>query len=163
MQLIAVQKKVQQQFRKIMPVGALVVVVLSSCARGPLPECDRPIAVLNQGSDLLTNIDLNDGEALARKANALETIRQELETVAVDDKKLQGFRQEFLAIYQTYRDAFDRTGEAIALVNQSPTEVTLEQVQQAKLTVEQAARSVDLAAQKAESLSGKMNRYCRIR
>lgn len=158
-----IQKQVQQRIQKMIPVSTLMAVLLSSCAHGPLPECYPLITVLNKGSEVLTNVDLNDGAAVEQKANALKTISQELETLELTNKRLQEFRNDFVKIYQTYSHAFSQTREAIALVNTpSPTEVTVKQVQQAKLQVDRASLSVNQASPKAEVLSQQINQYCRV-
>jgi hypothetical protein len=147
---------------KMIPVSVLVAVVLSSCTHRPSPECRPLMTMLNQGNDLLTNVALNDGKAISQKANSLDKISQELQTMAVKDEKLQEFRFQFVQIYQIYGDAFAQTSEAIALANKSTTDVTLSQVKQAKLTVTQASLAISQASQAAESLSKQINRYCKV-
>jgi hypothetical protein len=147
---------------KITPVSFLLAVVLSSCAHRPLPECRPLMTMLNQGNDLLTNIDLNDGKGISQTANSLKLLREELENLAVTDKKLQEFRSEFVKIYQTLGDAFAQTSEAIALVNKSTLEVTLPQVKQAQLKVNQARLSISQASEEAELRSKQINEYCQV-
>lgn len=151
------------QVPKIISISALIAIVLSGCAHASLSECDSLIAVLKQGNNLLKNIDLNDGEAVEQKANALSQISEELERLEVLDKKLQKFRNDFVKIYQTYSHAFNQTHEAISLVNHPlPVEVTVEQVQQAKRQVDRSSLSVNQASQQAELLSKRMNKYCPV-
>lgn len=154
---------VPQSVQTMMPVSILMAILLSSCASRPLPECYPLITVLNQGNDLLTNVDLNDEPAIEQKAIALQTISQELETLQMTNTQLEKFRHEFVEIYQTYSQAFHQTGEAIALANaESSTDITVAQVKQAKLQVDRARLSIHQASQKAESLSRQINKYCRV-
>lgn len=147
---------------KIIPVSVLLTVVLSSCTHRPLPECRPVMTMLNQGNDLLTNIDLNDGKGISQTANSLKLLREELEKLPVTDKKLQKFRSEFVKIYQTLGDAFAQTSEAIALVNKSTIEVTLPQVKQAQSKVNQARLSISQASEEAELRSKQINEYCQV-
>lgn len=147
---------------KIIPVSVLLTVVLSSCTHRPLPECRPVMTMLNQGNDLLTNIDLNDGKGISQTANSLKLLREELEKLPVTDKKLQEFRQDFVKIYQTLGDAFAQTSEAIALVNKSTIEVTLPQVKQAQSKVNQARLSISQASEEAELRSKQINEYCQV-
>lgn len=147
---------------KIIPVSVLLTVVLSSCTHRPLPECRPLMTMLNQGNDLLTNIDLNDGKGISQTANSLKLLREELEKLPVTDKKLQEFRSEFVKIYQTLGDAFAQTSEAIALVNKSTIEVTLPQVKQAQSKVNQARLSISQASEEAELRSKQINEYCQV-
>jgi hypothetical protein len=154
---------VQKQVQKMMPVSTVMAIALSSCVSRPLPECYPLITVLNQANDLLTNVDLNDEQALEQKAIGLQTINKELETLQVTNKQLDEFRNEFVKIYQTYSQAFEQTGEAIALVNaEESTDITVAQVKQAKLQVDRSRLSIHQASQKAESLSRQINKYCRV-
>lgn len=147
---------------KITPVSVLLTLLLSSCTHRPLPECRPLMTMLNQGNDLLTNIDLNDGKGISQTANNLKLLREELEKLAVTDKKLQEFRSEFVKIYQTLGDGFAQTSEAIALVNKSTLEVTLPQVKQAQLKVNQARLSISQASEEAELRSKQINDYCQV-
>ncbi len=155
------------QVPKIIPISALMTIFLSGflsgCTNAPLSECDSLIAVLKQGNDVLKNIDLNDGEAVEQKANALSQISQELQKLEVANKRLQEFRNDFVKVYQTYSHAFTQTHEAIAVVNNPlPAEVTVAQVQQAKLKVDRSSLSVNQASQQAELLSKRINDYCPV-
>ncbi len=147
---------------KIIPVSVLLTVVLSSCTYRSLPECRPLMTMLNQGNDLLTNIDLNDGQGISQTANNLNLLREELEKLPVTDKKLQELRSEFVKIYQTLGDAFAQTSEAIALVNKSTVEVTLPQVKQAQIKVTQARLSISQASEEAELRSKQINEYCQV-
>jgi hypothetical protein len=147
---------------KMIPVSVLLAVVLSSCTHRPSPECRPLMTVLNQGNDLLTNLDLNDGKGISQTANSLKLLREELETLVLIDEKLQEFRSQFVDIYQIYGDAFAQTSEAISLVNKSTLEVTLPQVKQAQLTVTQAQLSISQASQEAALRSKQINDYCQV-
>ncbi len=147
---------------KMIPVSVLLTVVVSSCTHRPLPECRPLMTILNQGNDLLKNIDLNDGKGISQTANSLKLLREELEKLPVTDKKLQEFRSEFVEIYQTLGDAFAQTSEAIALVNKSTVEVTLPQVKQAQVKVNQARLSISQASEEAELRSKQINDYCQV-
>lgn len=147
---------------KIIPVSVLLTMVLSSCTHRPLPECRPLMTMLNQGNDRLTNIDLNDGKRISQTANSLKLLSAELEKLPVTDKKLQGFRQDFVEIYQTLGDAFAQTSEAIALVNKSTVEVTLPQVKQAQTKVNKARLSISQASEEAQLRSKQINDYCQV-
>ncbi len=147
---------------KMIPFSVLLTVVLSSCTHRPLPECRPLITMLNQGNDLLKNIDLNDGQGIFQTANSLKLLGEELEKLAVTDKKLQEFRQDFVEIYQTLGDAFAQTSEAIALINKSTLEITLPQVKQAQIKMNQARSLIGQAGETAKLRSKQINEYCQV-
>ncbi len=146
----------------MIPFSILLTVVLSSCTHRPLPECRPLITMLNQGNDLLKNIDLNDGQGIFQTANSLKLFGEELEKLAVTDKKLQEFRQDFVEIYQTLGDAFAQTSEAIALINKSTLEITLPQVKQAQIKMNQARSLIGQAGETAKLRSKQINEYCQV-
>lgn len=149
-----------RQFYPILSLSALVAVLLASCAPSTTTQCRRLSTAINKGSQLVNSFDA-DPEAGEAKADALDTVSEELQAVKLTDETLIGFQSRFINIYDRFSQAFrDTSGLLEQISDLQPNPEGLQKMKAARIKVDKAIDEVEATAEDANALVNEIHNYC---
>jgi len=150
------------RYTVIAPVSLSIALLITSCSETKTSQCERLIAVVNQGTSL---IDTKKGRQVSTSlqlSKDLKNVTKSIRELNLKDPKLQEFETKFIKI-------FDHLGEAIAKASQALADTkTAEASSDGRVKVEKARKEIDSALTTAAKTAGKesdalgvqLNKYC---
>lgn len=148
------------QSRPLLSLCALVMLLVAGCTNTKVSQCRRLMLAIDKGNILLNSFAIDPASG-GQLADALDATIAQFNQVKFTDETIVGFQTRAIAIQEQISHAFRDTSSVVNLVSDvQPTPDGLQTVKAAKAHVDGAIASVEQAAEKADALSGDIERYC---
>ncbi len=135
--------------------------LLTSCNDTKASQCQRLIAIVNNGTSLLETNKATQVSTSLKLARDLADVAKKIREQNFKDPKLAEFQSNFVKVFVTVSENLKLAAQALGsskLADASPS--GREKIQKARDEIDTALKAAEDAGKQSDILAGQVNKYC---
>lgn len=152
---------VRRLSKTITPLSLSLALLVSACEETKKSQCQRLIKTVKEGTSLVQSKKGYQVTTSLKLAEDLEDVANKLESISLEDSKLQEFQNHFVGIFKSMSQEVEKAGKALGASKVAKASKSGRgRIRKARQDIRLALSTASKDAKRSDSLEMEVENYC---